>query len=56
MANIELTDVVDAIARLQLNYTSLAEQFYNIFFNPEPMLVTLVFIDETGEEVEEGRK
>lgn len=52
MANIELTDVVDALSRLQLNYTSLAEQFYNIFFNPTPMYVTLVFIDENGEEVE----
>lgn len=52
MADIELTDIVDALSRLQLNYTSLAEQFYNIFFNPTPMNVTLVFIDKDGEEVE----
>ena len=52
MADIELTDIVDALSRLQLNYTSLAEQFYNIFFNPVPMNVTLVFIDKEGEEVE----
>ncbi len=52
MANIELTDVVDALSRLQLNYTSLVEKFYDIFFNPQPMYVTLVFKDETGNELE----
>ena len=52
MAKIDLTDLVDAISRLQLNYTSLAEQFYNIFFNPVPMDVSLVFIDKKGEETE----
>ena len=52
MADIELTDIVDALSRLQLNYTSLAEQFYNIFFNPTPMNVSLVFIDKNGEEIE----
>ena len=50
MATIELADVVESISRLQLNYTSLADQFYNIFFNPEPMNVTIVFKDENGEE------
>lgn len=52
MATIELADVVESISRLQLNYTSLADQFYNIFFNPEPMNVTIVFKDENGEELE----
>ena len=35
MAKIDLTDLVDAISRLQLNYTSLAEQFYNTIANKE---------------------
>ena len=52
MANVELTDVVEAISRLQLNYTSLVKQFYDIFFNPTPMYVTLTFRDKEGEEVE----
>lgn len=52
MANVELTDVVDAISRLQLNYTSLVKQFYDIFFNPTPMYVTITFVDKDGEEVE----
>lgn len=53
MANIELTDVVDALSRLQVNYTSLVSQFYDIFFNPNaPEYVSIVFVDEKGEEIE----
>lgn len=52
MAKVDYTDVVEALSRLQLNYTSLASQLYNIFFNPIPMDVTLVFMNESGEEVE----
>ena len=52
MANIDFTDVTDALSRLQLNYTYLAKQWYDIFLNPNPMNVTLSFYDENGQEFE----
>ena len=52
MADIELVDIVDALSRLQLNYTKLANQWYDIFLNPVPMNVTLSFYDDTGKEFE----
>ena len=52
MPDIDYTDVVDAIARLQLNYTKLAQQWYDVFLNEQPMDVTLSFYNGEGEEFE----
>lgn len=48
MANIELSDVMNSISRIQLNYTNLAKSWFDIFYNPHPMDVQLEFYDTDG--------
>ena len=48
MADIELTDIVERLAKLQVNYSNLAKSWFDIFYNPEPMDVQVEFYDENN--------
>lgn len=48
MAELDISTVAEALSRVQVNYSNLAQSWYNIFYNPTPMDVQLEFYDETG--------
>lgn len=47
MADIDQISTV--LGKLQSNYTELANKYFDIFYNPEPMDVTLEWYDENGD-------
>lgn len=48
MADLDITTIAEALSRVQVNYSNLAQSWYNIFYNPTPMDVQLDFYDEAG--------
>lgn len=45
---ITITEVAEALSRVQINYSNLAQSWYNIFYNTTPMDVQLEFYDVDG--------
>ena len=45
---ISITEVAEALSRVQFNYSNLAQSWYNIFYNTTPMDVQLEFYDVDG--------
>ena len=45
---ITITEVAEALSRVQVNYSNLAQSWYNIFYNTTPMDVQLEFYDVDG--------
>ena len=46
MVDLEQIEII--LAKLQSNYSELARNWFNIFYNPTPMDVTIKFYDEEG--------
>ena len=49
--NTTISEIIDVLGKLQHNYTSLAQYWYDIFYNPEPMQVSIDYYDENNEKV-----
>ena len=45
---ISITEVAEALSRVQFNNSNLAQSWYNIFYNTTPMDVQLDFYDVDG--------
>ena len=50
MADVEISDLVELLSRLQLNYTKLAQSWFDIFYNPLPMDIEIEFYNAEGTE------
>ena len=50
MADVEISDLVELLSRLQLNYTKLAQSWFDIFYNPLPMDIEIEFYNADGTE------
>lgn len=46
--DIDIIDVAQALAKVQLNYNYLAQAWYDVFYNPVPMEVEIQFYDDAG--------
>lgn len=52
MADLNTTaELISVLSKLQHNYTSLAQYWYDIFYNPEPKVVSIDFYDADGEKI-----
>lgn len=49
MSTTDLTTIAHTLTRLQMNYASLLNSWYDVFYNSTPMDVTLNMYDENGE-------
>lgn len=51
MAYLNTTELISVLSKLQHNYTSLAQYWYDIFYNPEPKQVSIDYYDKEGKKI-----
>lgn len=51
MSDINTLEIMSVLSKLQHNYTSLAQYWYDIFYNPEPKEVSIDYYDSEGDKV-----
>ena len=51
MSDINTAELISVLTKIQHNYTSLAQYWYDIFYNPEPKVVSVDYYDSNGDKV-----
>lgn len=51
MADINTSEIINVLSKLQRNYTALAQYWFDMFYNEEPKQISMEYYDEKGDDV-----